>query len=122
VTTPGSSLSNCFGALYTAAGALVGQTADMSTAWQSSGLQTMPLVGGPYNVAAGDYYVGLWYNGTTAPTINRSGHGFAAPQTNLGQSAAQYNAAFANTGLTTTAPATIGAKTSGVLHFWVAIS
>lgn len=122
VNVGGSTLSNCFAALYSAAGSLLGQTADQSTNWQSLGPKVMPLVGGAVAVPAGDYYVGLWYNGTTAPTVQRSGTGVAGTQLNLGQAAADYNAAYANTGLTTTAPPTIGAKTSSALRFWVAVS
>lgn len=122
ITVAGATLSNCYAGLYTAAGTLVAQTADQSTAWQSVGAKTMALTGGPYSLAAGDYYVGFWYNGTTAPTVQRSGIGTLNTQINLGQSSGNFNASDANTGLTTTAPGTIGTQTASVLHWWVAVS
>ncbi|MFI7073568.1 hypothetical protein [Micromonospora sediminicola] len=123
LTVAGSSLTagQCFAALYTAAGALVAQTGDQSTAWASIGLKVMPLAGGPYQVTGGDYYVGLWFNGTTGPAIVRSGT-VSAALTNVGLSAPNFDMASANTGLTTTAPATLGAQTASVFEWWIALS
>lgn len=124
VTTAGSGLTSgqCFGALYDASGNLLGSTADQSVAWASGGLKSMALAGGPVTVPAGDYYVGLWYNGTTAPTLLRAGLGIAPSQINANQSAGNYDVAFANTGLTTTAPNPFGATTAGSLLWWTALS
>ena len=124
VTSAGSGLTvgQCFAALYTASGILIGVTADQATAWQSTGVKPMPLVGGPFSIPAGDYHVGLWYNGTTAPTLLRAGLGFSGAQTNAGQSTANCDVATANTGLTTTAPDPLGAKTVGALLWWTAIN
>lgn len=124
VTTGGSSLTSgqCFAALYTSAGALIGQSADQATAWQSSGIKTMALAGGPYSFAGGDCYVGLWYNGTTAPTLLRAGVGSSGAQMNVGQSSSEYDCMYADTGLTTTAPSSIGAKTSSALYWWAGLS
>jgi len=124
VTTAGSGLTanQCFGALYTAAGTLVAQTGDQSTNWASTGVRTMTLAGGPYTLGAGDYYVGLWYNGTTPPTLLRGGLGAVAGQVDFGQVSGTYNASVGNNGLTTTAPGTIGTQTASVLRWWVALS
>lgn len=122
VQTAGATLSNCFAALYTAAGSLVGQTADQSTPWQSVGVKTMAISGGPISIPAGDYYAGLWYNGTTAPTVLRSGMGSNGPQANLGQSDGNYNTALADTGLAATAPSNIGTQTRSALRWWAALS
>ena len=81
----------------------------------------MPLSGGPYPVSAGDYYVGLWYQGTTGPAIIRSGT-VSAVLTNAGLSAPNLDMASANTGVTTTAPATLGTQTASVFEWWVALS
>jgi hypothetical protein len=124
VTTAGSSLTagQCFAALFTAAGVLVGQTADQAAAWVSAGTKIMPLAGGPYSVAAGDYYVGFWFNGTTGPAFTIGGQASSADLTNAGLSAPNLDSALADAGLTTTAPATFGAQTSYVIYWWAAVS
>lgn len=122
VTAAGVTLSNSFAALFAADGDLIGQTANQSVPWQSVGLKTMALVGGPYAFAGGDAYVGFWYNGTTAPNVGRSGEGAVSAQANFGLSAGSYNTAAADTGLTTTAPATFGAQSEATLRWWAAVS
>ncbi|HEY9417125.1 MAG TPA: hypothetical protein VIQ30_20395 [Pseudonocardia sp.] len=121
--TGGSSLTagQCFAALYTAAGALIAQTTDQSTAWATTGLKVMPLAGGPYNLAAGDYYVGLWFNGTTGPTFARSG-GISSVLTNIGLAAPNLDAAVADLGVTTSAPTTLGAQGLASSEFWFALA
>ena len=123
VTTAGGTLTSgqCFAALYTGAGALVGVTATQHTAWESTGAKTMALASGPFACAAGLYYVGYWYNGTTAPTF-RTAVTVTASHVNLGFSAPNLLAGTADTGLTTTAPATFGAQTSGGSAWWVGLS
>lgn len=62
----------CFTVLYDASTrALLGTSADQSTAWQTVGLAKAPFVGGPLNLAAGWYYVGWWAQGTTIPGFIR---------------------------------------------------
>lgn len=117
----GATLSNCFAAAFTDAGVLIGQTADQSTAWQSGGYKTMPLVGGPFSFAGGDLNVGIWYNGTTAPTLIRSGSGAGGSGT-VGQVAGGFNAFSSNSGLTTTAPASLGTKSLSAIRFWTGVS
>lgn len=123
VAVAGSSLTagQCFAALFTAAGALVGQSADQAAAWASTGLKTMALTSGPYNVAAGDYYVGVWFNGTTGPTLLR-GAAIASGLTNAGLVAPNLSACTADTGLTTTAPNPFGAQSGTGAEFWYALS
>lgn len=108
----------CFGALYTAAGALIGVTADQSGSWNSTGTKTMALAGGPFAQAAADYYVGLWWNGTTSPTFSG---GTTSGGASAGLSAPNLRFATADTGLTTTAPANFGAQvTAGSI--WLGLS
>ncbi len=121
LTAAGVSLSNCYAALYTSGGALLGQTADQSTAWQSIGFKTMPLTGGPLAFAGGNVYVQLWYNGTTAPSVLRSGLGSANAPT-VGQSSGNFNAATSGTGLTTTAASNLGTQSASNIRFWAAVS
>lgn len=108
----------CFAALYTAAGALLAQTGDQATAWTSLGVKTMAL-SSAQSVAAGDYYVAFWYQGTTAPQFSRQGN-TAAINGKLAAPNLRY--ATANTGTTTTAPGTLGTQTSANNAWWVALS
>lgn len=123
VSVAGSTLTagQCFAALYTAAGARVAVTADQATAWASTGVKTMALASGPFSLTAGDHYVGMWFNGTTGPTLARSA-GLGAAITNIGLSAPNLRCATADTGLTTAAPATLGAQTAAGILWWVALS
>lgn len=115
----------CFAALYAGAGgALIGQTADQSTAWGAgaSKMVTMALSGGPFTVAAGTLYIAFWFNGTTGPAFARGDGTAAGPKINVGLAAAASRFGTANTGLTTTAPATLGTIAQGGIAFWAALS
>lgn len=72
VATAGTALTagQCFAGLYSAAGAKLGETADQSSAWATTGVKTMPLTS-PVAVQAGDYYVALLAVGTTPPAWAR---------------------------------------------------
>lgn len=126
LTANGATLTanQSFAALYTAAGAHCRTTGSQSPAWVAgAGLQTMAL-SSTYSAAAGDYYIGLWWNGTTAPTFARFAVTAAALH-NANLSAAASRFAITNdTGLTTvgTAPSTLGTKTASSSAFWVAVS
>lgn len=120
ITTAGATLTagQNKAAIFDAAGNLLGTTVDQATAWQSTGFKTMALTA-PVDVPAGFFDVGHWYNGTTAPTLMR---GNASVFANLGLVGASLRFASANTGLTTTAPATLGAKSSTGTSLWWAVS
>ena len=111
-----------FAVLYSSAGARIGVTADQTTAWGSSGLKTMALAGGPFAGAAADYYVAFWFNGTTGPAFVRKSVSSGANQLNAGFSAPNLLWASADTGLTTTSPATMGTQTAQALAWWVGLS
>lgn len=122
VTTAGSTLTagQCFASVFTAAGALIGTSADQSGTWNSAGLKLMPLVGGPFTLPAiADLYVGVWYNGTTGPTLARAG--LNGPYTNANLAAPNFIAATSTTGLTTTPPDPFGAQLAGTNSFWAGV-
>lgn len=123
VQTAGITLTagQSFAALYTAAGVKVAVTADQAAAWVSTGVKTMALAGGPYALAAGDYYVAVWSVGATPPQFMRMA-GTSSGLTNVGLSAPNFRAATADAGLTTTAPDPIGAQTANSANFWAALS
>lgn len=76
----------------------------------------------PYaNPAIADLYAGFWYNGTTGPTLARIG-GVSVAIGGLGLASPNLVWATANTGLTTTAPGTLGAQTGTLVHYWTGLS
>lgn len=98
-----------FAGLWRADGTLVAITVDQSGTWNSPGYQTMPLVGGPFQLAAGDYYAGLWANGATPPAFFRSTN--SGPNMVNGQlTASNFRICTANAALTTTPPNPFGAQ------------
>lgn len=121
VGTAGATLTSGqnFAALYTGAKALVGTTADQTTAWGSAGMKTMALSGGPYTLQAGFFYVAMFSNATTRPALARISN-FVVNNGLL--SAANARWATADTGRTTSMPATLGAFTASTLSFWAGIS
>lgn len=90
-------------------GVLLGQTVDQSAAWMAAGQKNMTLAA-PIQVARGRIHVGYWYNGTTGPNF-RCGN--AAGGYNVGLAAGTERFALSSqTGLTTTAPANVGTRSS----------
>ncbi len=126
VSIAGSGLTagQCFAALYNDGGALLGGgavTADQSTPWASTGLKTMALTVGQGVSQYAWYRVGLWYNGTTAPTVGRAAVTTGAAL-NPGMTAPTLRFSTADSGLTTTPPANIGAQTVAGNAWWVGLS
>lgn len=122
ITVAGSGLTagQSFAGLYQN-GSLIGATADQSTAWATSGMQTMALSGGPFAVSAGDVYVAFFSNGTTLPTFGRNGSqsGFMA---NVGLTTPNLRWGTADTARTTTFPATMGTQSVTSDTYWAALS
>lgn len=119
--TAGSTLTSGqnFAALYTSGGSLLAATADQSTAWASTGTKTMALTSAQ-SVAAGDYYVGFYANGTTAPAFSRAAGAFSIVNTGLSNANSRW--ATAATGLTTAMPASAGTVSSSSNSWWAALS
>ena len=122
VGTAGATLTagQNFAGLYDDSKNSVRFTADQSTPWVSTGLKTMALTSTYSNTVARYMYVVLWANGTTRPAFSRSPGNNAA--LNGALSAANARWASADTGRTTTGPATLGAFTATTNPYWVAIS
>lgn len=121
VTTAGATLTSGqnFAAIYNSSKALLGQTGDQSTAWTSTGVKSMSISGGPVIVPAGFYYVVVWSNGTTKPTFAR---GSNLNVTNGTLSNANSRFATADTGRTTTAPATLGTFGGFTTAYWCGVA
>lgn len=126
LTTAGATLTanQCLASLYSSSKALLSSTANMATVWAgSTGLLTMPLSVAqtvtPTSASTSFVYVALHYNGTTAPT-------WAAASGNGGVngllSAANSLFASADTGRTTSEPATLGTFTAVNTSPWVGLS
>jgi hypothetical protein len=120
IATAGATLTagQCGAALYNASGALLSATADQASAWGSTGLKTMALAVAQ-NLPAGDYYVGLWFNGTTSPAFYRQGTG---AHINAGLAATASRFGTANTGVTTAAPNTLGTIAAATNAWWIGLS
>ncbi|HEY8999167.1 MAG TPA: glycosyl hydrolase family 28-related protein [Candidatus Saccharimonadales bacterium] len=120
VAVAGSGLTSGqnFAALYSGSGTLLAKTSDQSANWQNTGLQTMPLTAAQA-LNPGSYYVAFWVNGTTLPAF-RAGIGSASVNAGLTGNAARF--ASANTGVTTTAPATLGTVSADGHSWWAAFS
>lgn len=120
VVTQGSSLTSgqCFAALYQS-GSLLGTTADQATAWGTTGGKTMAISGGAVNVAAGDVYVAVFFNGTTGPAFSRAAN---ISGINGALAAASSRFGTADTGRTTTMPGTLGTVAALSVSYWAALS
>jgi hypothetical protein len=109
-----------FAGLYSSAGTRLDVTADQSGTWNAGGLKLMALAGGALLRAQADYYVAWWTNAaTTIPTFARTGNGIAIGNANL--AAPNLRFATADTGLTTSAPASLGAQTAAGIGWWAAL-
>jgi hypothetical protein len=125
VFTAGTSITagQSFAAIYEADGDLLRASADQSTAFATTGDKVIPL-SSPYVLAAPGYIkVIVWsvFSGT-APAFMRSSGSVAGAANNIGMADPLMRAAVANTGLTTTAPSTLGAQTASASIAWVGLS
>ncbi len=122
VTSSNSMLTadQCFAALYRTDGSLVAATGDQSRVWSTPGLKTMPLSGGPVDVAAGDYYVGIYANGSTLPNFAR-GNNQIADMVNAGMSSG-FRFAIGATRLTGPPPSSAGELSVSAFPWWLALS
>lgn len=71
VTTAGATLTSgqCLIGIYNSSGTLIGQTADQSGVWTSTGVKTAALTSAISNAAPGKYYVAILAVGTTPPAF-----------------------------------------------------
>jgi hypothetical protein len=111
--------SQNFAALYTSAGSLLSATADQSTNWTTTGVKIMAL-SAAQAVAAGDYYLAFYANGTTLPTPRTGGNAGSMANANL--SLANSRFATADTGKTTAMPATLAAIAAQAVSWFGAFS
>lgn len=74
VSTLGSALTGGqnFMGIYDSSGNRVAQTADQSSVWNTAGWKSVPVVGGPFNLTAGFYWIAILANGVTGLTFGKS--------------------------------------------------
>lgn len=111
---------NTYMALYSGAGALLSQSPATNSASGSAGIRTFVL-NTPQAVTAGRHYIALWAT-STSPSFMRTTGGFGTYDVNVNLAAGTFRCATANTGLTTTAPSTIGTMTAMTELWWVGAS
>jgi hypothetical protein len=126
VAVAGATLTSAenFAGLYSAAGVLLSATADQSSNWLNTGLQTMPLTTVQTGLAAGIYYIGLVSNGVTTPAFARGG-GLAGESTMINAGLTAATARFATGPATqSTLPGTITMSSNGFapVPYWAALS
>jgi hypothetical protein len=114
-----------FVGLYDAAGTRIAISADQTTNWGSANtVPNVPLVGGPYNLAAGHYYVAILTNGTTGVSIGVASNKNAS-LVNGPVGAANYRWCSYPTGSQTSLPAgpiTMSSNTIEQACLWVALT
>jgi hypothetical protein len=122
VMTAGATLTagQNFAALYDGTKALLGTSSDASAVWNTTGLKTHALVGGPDTVPAGDFFVAYFATATTRPAFARVAA--SSPLSNGRLSAPNSRWATADTGRTTSMPATLGTFTGYGTSVWAAVS
>lgn len=122
LSTAGATLTanQCIAGIYQS-GALVASTADQSASWAgSTGIKTMALSGGPFTLQPGDALIAFYANGSTLPTFARTV--LAAGLANGLSTGSSSRFATADTGRTTSLPATLGTMTATSAAYWVAVS
>ena len=74
INTGGSGLTSGqnFAGVYNSSGTLVATTADLTTPWAGTGWMTHALVGAPYGLSQGAYWVAIMSNGTTRPAFGKN--------------------------------------------------
>lgn len=116
----GSAIVNGFAALYNSAGTLLAQSNNQATALNAGTvLVTFTLTSGQV-VPAGKVYVGFWCSGGGSPTFTKTANIGGAFSTNANM-ASPFRFSSVSTGLTTTAPGTLGSPASGFVTNWVGI-
>jgi len=119
-SNPGATLTagQNFAMVFDETGAQIGVTADQATAWQSTGNKDMPLTA-PVTARGPFVTVGLYAVGSTLPGFRMSIASSAVGNVNLATASSRFGTA--NTGLTTTPPATLGTITAPGLPWWVGL-
>lgn len=116
INTNTGATTNAFMALYSGAGALLQTSSNQGGAMGAAGLKTFPV--SSQAVPVGLFYVILWMSTALNIACTAGVDGFM----NINLSVANSRYATANTGLTTTAPGTIGTKTAMAKAFWAGVS
>lgn len=120
VVTAGVTLANVGFALYSVAGALLTSSVNANgataAAFQAVGAKAVTFTARSITDAL---YVGFWFTGTTLPTLAR---GSTTAPVNMLLAAPNFRFSSANTGLTTTAPATLGTQTAVNVAWWMGAS
>lgn len=118
VSFPGVDVLGFYVALYQD-GVLLGQSADLTAMISTVGYKTLPLQA-PVDVSQGIVEVVFWVESSTTPPSFRSTGDSAIVNGPFNTSGSRY--ATADTGLTTTAPPTLGAKTALARSYWIGLS
>lgn len=119
IATGGGTLANSYVAIYQN-NTLLRQSSDQSTSWQSADFKTISITA--TNVVAGSIEIALWVGSwVSAPVFHRAA-GQSSALTNAYLAAANSRFATADTGITTTAPNSLGTHSQSTVAIWAAVS
>lgn len=113
-----------FAGVYNASGTLVATTADLTTPWAGTGWMNHALVGAPFVLSAGSYWIAIMSNaGTSRPTFGRNSGSLSGALYNGLLTNANLRFATNGTG-TTSLPSSItpSSNASNNVPFWFALT
>lgn len=112
--------TNSYVAVYRGT-SLLGQSADLSATWQTTGLKSATIPGSVALTAGDVLTIIVWCGAaTTLPTFGRAGNGYSA--INAGPTwATAGRFGTTGSGLTTSAPATLGALSNSSVAYWMGV-
>lgn len=121
ITAGGSGLTagQCGACLWRADGTYIGQTGDLSTIFASADVWEPALTGGPFDSTAGIFYFGIWFNGTTGPTLSRKGS--SQKLLAYGLTPSTYLAGYVGSGVTAAPPNPMGAIAPQNAWLWAGL-
>lgn len=112
-----------FMGIYDSSGNRVAVTADQSTVWNTAGWKSVPLVGAPFNLSAGFYWIAILANGVTGLKFNASnGNNLSGALVNGTLSAATGRWVTNGTGTTLPSSITPASNSFSQLTWWVGAS
>lgn len=118
----GSSLTNCYGALYDTSGNRLAVSTDQASLFTSTGVKSIPLSSTYSLTTAGDYYIALLFNDSsgTLPSLMRSNNA-SSSVVNIGLSSGSSRVAKASATGNSTMPSSITIIADNN-SFWMGLS
>jgi hypothetical protein len=123
MASTGGTVTGAYAALYGANDALLQTSANASAQFGTGGMKTFTFAS--TDIPEGEFYLAYWQTGASPCSVLKGAGAatIAGGEWNVNTATTELRVATANTGLTTTAPATVGTRTAfGSGSIWVAVS